>query len=348
MLTVKCQRFFSVAANKTMKSSVIILHKKFEGFPTESNFQLVQEDVPPLKDGEFLAQAEYVSVDPYMRVFPVEVGKPVGGDQVAKIIESKNEKYPVGKYVVGEFGWRTHTVASETPGSFFNFPPRVLQGYGDLPKSLALGILGMPGNTAYFGFLRICKPVEGNTVVVSGAAGCVGSTVGQIAKIMKCKVVGITGSDAKGRRLISEFNFDAYVNYKSPNFHQELTEATPDKVDCYFDNVGGEVSSAVLNRMNKFGRVAICGAISTYNNVPGKASEVQTPVKIAHVRMEGFSVTRWRNQWDEGIQQNMEWIRQGNLKYAECISDGFENTAKAFIDLFGAGDRNFGKVVVKV
>lgn len=155
-------------------------------------------------------------------------------------------------------------MANETPGAFFNLPPRLLPNLGDLPKSLALGMLGMTGATAFYG-LRLCQPAGGKTLVVSAAAGAVGTHVGQLAKIQGCKVVGITGSDEKGQRLIKELNFDAYVNYKSKNFEQNLAEVTPEKIDCYFDNVGGEISSSVLNRMNKFGRVTLCGAISTYN-----------------------------------------------------------------------------------
>ncbi|XP_044264309.1 prostaglandin reductase 1-like isoform X1 [Tribolium madens] len=336
----KYQRFFSV----TMKGKTIILNKKFQGFPRDENFKIVEESVPQIKDGEFLVQAEYLSVDPYIRVFMKAVGAPIMGEQVAKIIESKNPKYPVGEYVVGEFGWRTHTVASEKPGDFFSLPPRVLS-FGDLPKSLALGVLGMTGVTALYG-LQLCEPAEGKTLVVSGAAGAVGTHVGQLAKMQGCKVVGVTGSDAKGQRLVKELNFDAFVNYKSENFEKDLAAATPQNIDCYFDNVGGDVSSSVLHRMNKFGHVVICGAISTYNDENTKAREVQTPVKVNHLVMEGFSVTRWRNKWNKAVEDNLKLIQEGRLKYFETITEGFENTPEAFMKMLRG--ENFGKAIVKV
>lgn len=181
------------------------------------------------------------------------------------MIESKNTDYPVGAYVCGSFGWRTHTVFNPNNASDLAMRPYVLPPFGDLPLSLGLGHLGMPGNTAYFGFLEICKPKEGEIVVVSGAAGAVGSIVGQIAKIKGCKVIGIAGSDDKCAWLTKEMGFDHAINYKTEAVAEVLKKYAPDGIDCYFDNVGGGLSSIIINGMREFGRISVCGSISSYN-----------------------------------------------------------------------------------
>lgn len=181
------------------------------------------------------------------------------------MIESKNADYPVGAYVCGSFGWRTHTIISKNEAHDLVMRPYVLPSFGDLPLSLGLGHLGMPGNTAYFGFLEICKPKEGEVVVVSGAAGAVGSIVGQLAKIKGCKVIGIAGSDDKCAWLTEEMGFDHAINYKTEAVADVLKKYAPDGVDCYFDNVGGGLSSIVINSMREFGRISVCGSISSYN-----------------------------------------------------------------------------------
>lgn len=185
------------------------------------------------------------------------------GGQVAKIIESKHAKYPVGSYVVGSFGWRTHTVYN--PDVKTDSPSYLLPELGNLPVSLGVGILGMPGNTAYFGFLELCQPKAGETVVVTGAAGAVGSVVGQIAKAKGCYVIGFAGSDDKCDWIKNELGFDVAINYKKGDMKAALKAAAPKGVDCYFDNVGGELSSIIINQMNLFGRISVCGSISSYN-----------------------------------------------------------------------------------
>ncbi|KAI4467389.1 prostaglandin reductase [Holotrichia oblita] len=230
-----------------VKAKVFIYDQPFEGMPTEKNLKLIEEDLPPLKDGEFLAEAVYLSVDPYMRAYAshLTVGETMIGSQVAKIIQSKSTKFSVGSYVIGVFGWRTHTVVSENPPVTQFTPPPILISYdGSVPLSYFLGVLGMPGATAYFGFLDICKPKSGETVVVNGAAGAVGSHVGQIAKIKGCKVIGITGSDQKCKWL-KALGFDFVINYKNDNIEQALREAAPNGVDCYFDNV--KIKEGVVN-----------------------------------------------------------------------------------------------------
>lgn len=213
-----------------------------------------------------MVQAEYLSVDPYMRAYMVrnKPGVTMIGGQVARIIESKHSKFPVGGYMVGSFGWRTHTVLNPEVQNA-ELPAYLLPPLGDLPVSLGIGSLGMPGNTAYFGFLELCKPKAGETVVVTGAAGAVGSLVGQIAKLKGCYVIGFAGSDDKCNWLTKELGFDKAINYKKGDMKSALKEAAPKGVDCYFDNVGGELSSVIIQQMNLHGRISVCGAISNYN-----------------------------------------------------------------------------------
>ncbi|KAK2708755.1 hypothetical protein QYM36_014381, partial [Artemia franciscana] len=253
-----------------MKTKQFIFVRHFVGEPKLEDFELVEEELPPLKDKEILCEALYLSVDPYMRPYSRDrqPGTTMIGSQVAKVIESKHSDYPVGELLVGYFGWRLHTIKNpdvQATGMFdaiFKLP-----NLGGLSPSVGLGAVGMPGNTAYFGFLEICQPKPGETVVVNGAAGAVGSLVGQIAKIKGCKVIGYAGSDDKIKWL-QELGFDHAFNYKKVNIRKSLKEAAPNGVDCYFDNVGGLFSSEVLNHMNTFGRVSVCGAISVYNDDP--------------------------------------------------------------------------------
>ncbi|XP_060534607.1 prostaglandin reductase 1-like [Cylas formicarius] len=330
-----------------VKSKVFILQKQFEGLPKPGDLKLVEEELPPLKDGEFLVEAVYLSVDPYMRAYApnLPLGIPFIGSQVGIIKESKNPKFPVGKYVVGMFGWRSHSVANGESNNWASLPTYILPDFGKLSTSLGLGVLGMPGNTAYFGFLEICKPKAGETVVVSGAAGAVGNHVGQIAKIKGCKVIGIAGSDDKGKWLVDDLKFDHFINYKTQDVDKALKELAPEGIDCYFDNVGGEISTTVMNNMNTFGRVSVCGSISGYNDRTSKASVVQFAIVMKQLKVEGFIVSRWNDRWSEGIQQNLAWINEGKLKYKETVTEGFENMFNAFVEMLQGA--NFGKAVVK-
>lgn len=207
----------------------------------------------------------------------------------------------------------------------------------------------MPGNTAYFGLLEICKPKEGETVAVSGAAGAVGTLVGQIAKMKGCRVVGFAGSKDKCDWLIKDLGFDAAINYKDGNLGKLLKEAAPNGVDCYFDNTGGEISATVLSQMNLFGRVSVCGSISSYNSSPKewpKVPHVQPLFVFKQLRMEGFIVWRWKEQWFQGIGEVQNWIENGKVKYHETVTEGFENMPQAFFEMLKG--KNFGKAVVKV
>ncbi|XP_065561766.1 prostaglandin reductase 1-like [Artemia franciscana] len=334
-----------------MKTKQFIFVRHFVGEPKLEDFELVEEELPPLKDKEILCEALYLSVDPYMRPYSRDrqPGTTMIGSQVAKVIESKHSDYPVGELLVGYFGWRLHTIKNpdvQATGMFdaiFKLP-----NLGGLSPSVGLGAVGMPGNTAYFGFLEICQPKPGETVVVNGAAGAVGSLVGQIAKIKGCKVIGYAGSDDKIKWL-QELGFDHAFNYKKVNIRKSLKEAAPNGVDCYFDNVGGLFSSEVLNHMNTFGRVSVCGAISVYNDDPKNPTlvpAVQPAMVFKELKMEGFLVSRWVNRWQEGLKQMSQWIQEGKIKYEETETFGFENTPKAFIGMLRG--ENTGKAVVKV
>ncbi|XP_049295174.1 prostaglandin reductase 1-like [Anopheles funestus] len=324
-----------------------IYAKTFKGEPSHANFRLETEPIPAtLQKGEFLAQAEYLSVDPYMR--PYMLAYPEGslmiGGQIARVTKSANEQFPVGATVFGQFGWRTHTVCD--PAKLEKDKPYVLPDFGQLPTSLGLGILGMPGNTAYFGLQELCQPKPNETIVVSGAAGAVGSVVGQIGKILGCRVIGIAGSDAKCEWLQKDLGFDGVINYKRKNVYAELKSAAPKGIDCYFDNVGGDITETVLKQMNVYGRIAVCGAISNYNSAVTKVTDPQRQFVFKQLRMEGFLVWRWNDRWMEGIEANMRWIREGRLAYQETITEGFDKMPDAFIDMLRGG--NTGKAVIKV
>ncbi|XP_011690434.1 PREDICTED: prostaglandin reductase 1-like [Wasmannia auropunctata] len=329
---------------------VIVNHFVNEAKPTD--LKLVEEELPPLQNGEYLVQAEYFSVDPYMRVYVERfpLGTTMIGSQVAKIIESKNPDFPVGKRVVGNLGWRTHTIVNEKTAkdATFQQSPYILPDIGDLPSSLALGVLGMPGNTAYFGLLEICKPKSGETIVISGAAGAVGSHVGQIAKDLGMTVIGICGSDEKCKWLTEELGFDSAINYKTMPVAASLRKAAPQGVDCYFDNVGGDISSDVMYQMKLFGRVSVCGSISSYNanssSLP-KSTILQPVMVFNQLKMEGFVVPRWADRWNEGIVYNLRLIREGKLRYRETVTKGFENIFDAFINMLRG--KNVGKAIVQ-
>ncbi|XP_059052300.1 prostaglandin reductase 1-like [Achroia grisella] len=327
-----------------------VLTKYFKGEPKISDFQVIEEKLPDLKEGEILTEAEYLSVDPYMRAYMIGYKLPTDmiGGQVAKIIASRNKNYPVGKYVVGSFGWRTHTVCDpKVPEKLGFIPITLLPDIDPHPRSLGLGVLGMPGNTAHFGLKEICRPKPGETIAITGAAGAVGSHVGQIGKMLGCKVIGFAGSDEKCQYLKKELGFDHAFNYKSANIRQALKEGAPQRIDCYFDNVGGEISTAIMNHMNKNGRVAVCGSVSSYNDekLP-KVTILQPAIVFKELVVEGFLVNRWVDRWNEGITANLKLLNEGKLKYQEKVYHGFDNMVDALVGMLQG--ENTGKAIVKV
>ncbi|MEI5906731.1 NADP-dependent oxidoreductase [Bacillus spongiae] len=330
-----------------MKMKEIQLASRPEGVPSHANFNFIEGDSQAPQEGEVLTKTLYLSVDPYMRgrmrqeksyAAPYELNETIVGGVVSEVIESNSQKFQKGDIVVGMQKWATYQVAHESQLQKVN--PSIA------PISTALGILGMTGLTAYFGLLDIGQPQEGETVVVSGAAGAVGMVVGQIAKIKGAKVVGIAGSQEKLDYLLNELHFDAAINYKSEHFATELSNACEDGIDVYFENVGGEVSDEVFKHLNVNARIPVCGAISAYNLQEDIGPRIQTTLIKNRVLMKGFLVSDYIQRAEEGIMQLAQWLTQGRLKYEETIIEGFENTPEAFIGLFKG--TNLGKLLVKV
>jgi NADPH:quinone reductase len=319
------------------------------GMPKESDFQLVTAPIPALTDGQVLLRTLFLSVDPYMRgrmngvrtyIDPVDIGQVMVGGTVGKVIQSTNSQFQVGDVLLGYWGWQEYAV-SDGKGL------RKLDA-SLAPVSTALGVLGMPGMTAYFGLLDICDPKPGETVVVSGAAGAVGSLVGQIAKIKGCRAVGIAGTDQKVAWLTGELGFDAAFNYKTTeNYVTKLKELCPKGVDCYFDNVGGPVTDAMLRVLNNRSRISICGQISQYNLAkPEPGLRPYSYFLSKQIKAEGFIIYRWLDRYPEGIAKMAEWLKEGKLKYREEIVEGFEDAPRALIGLL-QGD-NTGKMLVAI
>jgi NADPH-dependent curcumin reductase CurA len=327
----------------------ILLVKRPIGIPDESCFKLVTSVIPEPTNGQVLLRTRFLSVDPYMRgrmndrksyVAPFQLNEVLNGGIVGEVVESKSNNFVKGDLVVGSLGWQDYSIAGEKEVRKIN--PEIA------PVSTALGVLGMPGLTAYFGLLDIGKPKQGETVVVSGAAGAVGTIVGQIAKIYGCRVVGIAGSDKKTKYLIDELGFDTAINYRTaPHLRKALKEACPDGVDIYFDNVGGDISDAVISLINNNARIPLCGQISLYNEtqIP-TGPRIQPRLLTYSALMKGFIVHNYADRFDEGIRQLADWLKEKKLKYAENVVEGLENASKAFIGLF-AGE-NLGKQLVKV
>ncbi|XP_033746124.1 prostaglandin reductase 1-like [Pecten maximus] len=327
-----------------VKSKVWILKKMFEGNAKASDFELEEEDVSDnLKDGEFLIEALHWSVDPYMRSVDTGLLVPrncMPGEQLSKVIASKNSSHPVGNVVRAFVGWRSHTLITNVQLQGIGQMPEM----GDLPLSLALGILGMTGMTAYFGLLEICQPKESETVLVNGAAGATGYIVGQIAKIKGCKVVGCAGTDAKCKWL-KELGFDEVFNYKKVDLSEALKAAAPDGFDCFFDNIGGEFTATALKHMKQYGRVALCGHISTYSDQePPKGEYPFYNMLSKQLKIQAFNVMQFMSRWAEGEKVMAEWIKEGKIKYRESITKGFQNMPSAFIGLFDGA--NTGKAIV--
>merc|ERR1719278_723275 len=289
-----------------------------------------------------------MSVDPYMRPYVSRLTTPFTmiGTGVYKIRESRDTEFPQGGTVVANIGWvKTAIVNSKEQKGLRLMPDQMLVG---ISPSKLLGVLGMPGNTAYFGLLELCQPKSGETVVVNGAAGAVGSLVGQIAKLKGCKVIGFAGTDQKCEWLTKELGFDKAYNYKTTDVDKVLKEGAPDGVDCFFDNVGGiDATKIINNHMNTFGRISGCGVISGYNATePLMVPSTRGAMVFKQLRYEGFIVRRWLPRWFEGIQQMAQWIKEGKVKTEETVVNGFEKMPEAFKGLFTGA--NVGKMVVKI
>ena len=330
-----------------MQNREIRLASRPSGLPDLNNFQFVDTDVPEPNDGEVLVRILYISVDPYLRgrmregrsyVAPFEIGQVIQSAVVGEVVNSRAAELKPGDVVTGMLGWQLYSVVPAT---------EVRKVFPGVPPTTALGVLGATGLTAYFGLLDIGQPKEGETVVVSGAAGAVGMTVCQLAQIKGCRVVGIAGTEEKKRYLTEELGIDGAINYKTENIAASLKAACPTGVDIYFDNVGGPVSDAVFPLIKHGARIVICGLISMYNLEKADVGPRPQPfLLINSAVMKGFIVTDYMPRFAEGIMQLAQWFREGKLKHAESIVEGLENTPQAFIGLF-AGE-NLGKQIVKV
>ena len=330
-----------------------VLKHHFVGSPKPEDFDLVEEELPSLTDGDIQFRALFLSVDPYMRPYTMRMTPPftmIGG-AVGVVEQSKNPEFPVGCTIVHTAGWVERGVVN--PEKMGKASPSGKLGgvkkasdMGNLSKSLLLGVCGMPGNTAYFGLTEVCEAKKGDTVVVSGAAGAVGNLVGQIAKNIGCRVIGFAGTEEKCAWL-KTIGFDEAFNYKKCGVAESLAKAAPNGVDCYFDNVGGEMSAAVMAAMNTRGRVAVCGAISHYNEVGGysKVTDVLPLCVSKELRVEGFLVGRWADRWMEGVSAMAAMVMKGEVKVQETVVEGFAKMPRAFMGLF-TGD-NTGKMIVK-
>ena len=332
-----------------MQNKEIRLASRPVGVPTLDNFQFADTDIPKPQANEVLVRLQYISVDPYLRgrmrdsksyIAPFEVGQVIKSAAVGEVIESASPNFQPGDIVSGgSFGWRLYDVANAN--TLFKVVPGV-------SPTTALGVLGGTGLTAYFGLLEIGKPKEGETVVVSGAAGAVGIVVCQIAKLKGCRVVGTAGSDEKCDYLRRELGVDAAINYKTAgNMVAALKEACPKGIDVYFDNVGGDVSDAVFPLITNGARLVICGQISMYNmDKPDIGMRPQPFILVNSAIMQGFIITNYMSRFAEGIAQLAQWFMSGKLKHAETVVEGFENTPRAFIGLFSG--ENLGKQIVKI
>lgn len=327
----------------------ILLAARPEGLPKESDFRLVEGEVPSPGEGRFLVKVNYLSVDPYMRgriregksyAEPVQVGDVMVGGTVGTVVQSRHSDYQPGDIVVGYWGWQEHALSDGKDVHRFDTSLA--------PMSTALGVLGMPGMTAYFGLLEIGQPKSGQTVFVSAAAGAVGSVVGQIAKLKGCRVVGSAGSRQKVDYLTSELGFDAAFNYKeASDYVAKLQEVCPDGIDVYYDNVGGPLTDAVFQHINVGARIVVCGQIDQYNATePPQGPRLLWHLIVKRARAEGFLVFDFAQRYGEAQGQIAAWLREGKIKYQESVVDGLENAPRAFIGLFGG--ENLGKQLVRV
>ena len=330
----------------------IVLAAYPEGAPKDSDFHHVESALPETGDGQVLCRAIYLSLDPYMRgrLSPaksyargVAIGEVITGGTVSQVVRSSSPDFAEGDIVFGYTGWQDYAVMEA--GELRIVDPKLA------PVSTTLGVLGMPGVTAYTGLMNIGEPKLGETLVVAAASGAVGSAVGQIAKIKGCRVVGVAGGDEKCAFVVDELGFDACLNHRDPEFAGTLESACPDGVDIYWENVGGAVFEAVLPLCNLFARIPVCGLVAHSNATelppgPNRVPAIMRAVLVNRLRIQGFIVWDFADQEAEAIDNMSRWIREGRLKYREDFVDGLENAPAALQGLLQG--KNFGKLVVRV
>lgn len=328
----------------------IVLASRPSGHVSTDNFRLETVPVPELAEGQVLVRNHYLSLDPYMRgrmnegksyAQPQPLNEVMIGGTVGEVVASRNPKYAVGDKVLGMFGWQEMGVSDGTG----------MQKVDDsrIPLSAYLGSVGMPGVTAWYGLKQIIAPKAGETVVVSAASGAVGSVVGQLAKMMGCRAVGIAGGKEKCDYVVNELGFDACVDYKAASdpkaLYAMLKEATPQGVDGYFENVGGEILDAVLARMNAFGRIAVCGMISGYDGEPIPMKNPQL-ILVSRLKVQGFIVSEHMDLWPQALSELGAGVAEGRIRFRESIAQGLASAPEAFIGLLKG--KNFGKQLVKL
>lgn len=340
-------------SSKATTQRAIVLNSRPVGAPTPDNFRLRENPLPTPAEGELLLRTLYLSLDPYMRgrmsdaksyAAPMAVGDVMVGGTVSRVQVSKHPGFKEGDLVLGFSGWQDHALSDGSGLS--KLDPKMKT------PSLALGVLGMPGFTAYMGLLDIGQPKAGETVVVAAASGAVGSVVGQIAKLKGCRSVGVAGGPEKCRYVVDELGFDACIDHHGADFAAELAAACPDGIDVYFESVGGEVFDAVLPLLNTSARIPVCGLIANYNATelpagPDRLGLLMGYILAKRLRMQGFIIfDDYGDRYGEFMQQMSPWVQAGKIKFREDIVDGLEQAPQAFIGMLTGG--NFGKLVVRV
>jgi len=325
----------------------VLLASRPQGAVTEQNFRIVDAPMPQPADGEVLVRNEWLSLDPYMRgrmsdaksyVPPAQLDEVMVGQTVGEVVDSRNPRLSVGDKVLTQLGWQSHGVANGADVTKVDAR--------HVPASYYLGVLGMPGFTAWFGLFEIGQPKAGETVVVSAASGAVGSVVGQLAKIRGCRAVGIAGGRAKCDHVVHELGFDACVDHRAGNLYDDLRAACPNGIDVDFENVGGAVLDTALRLMNRHSRIVLCGLVAEYSAKEPYGYQRLRSVLVNRIRMQGMIVFDWKDRYGEALAGLTAYVADGRLKYRESIVEGLDNAPRALIGLLKG--ENFGKQLVKI
>jgi NADPH-dependent curcumin reductase len=338
--------------SQTTKNRQVLLASRPSGEPSEENFKLAGTEIPTPGPGQMLLRTIYLSLDPYMRgrmdagpsyAPHVEIGEVMVGRSVCEVIESNVPEFRSGDMVLATSGWQEYSLAN------IEGVQKIDRSIG--PISYALGVLGMPGLTAYTGLLNIGKPHPGETIVVAAASGAVGSVVGQLGKIKGCRVVGVAGGQQKCAFVEKELGFDICIDHRHPDFGEKLEAACPNGIDIYFENVGGAVFDAVLPFLNNFARIPVCGLIAHYNDAklppgPDRVPQLMRSILVKRLTLSGFIVMDYVSQYPDFLREMTVWLREGRIKYREDITDGLENAPRELIRLLKGG--NFGKKIIGV
>ncbi len=329
-----------------VQSTRVVLQQRPQGVPKEEDFTLNTVSLAPLKEGEILGETLYLSLDPYMRSRlggrhlsgKDDLGECISGEAVSRVLESRHPKFSPGQILLMHSGWQSHFV-SDGQGAQLIEP-------GTFSPSLFVGVLGMPGLTAYAGVTRLAEPKKGDTLVVSAASGPVGATVGQVGKILGCRAVGIAGSEEKCRWTVEEAGFDACINYKKEDVREMLAKHCPEGINIYFDNVGGDILQAAMEQMAMGARAVMCGLIAQYNSDEIPPGPNPGLIIRARATVRGLVVYDHEDLREQFLKECQRWIESGQLRYREDITEGLEQAPRAFVQLMEG--RNFGKVIVKV